>query len=230
MSDPADQHRAPISETTLARDISGPLWGLVFLAAMTAWRNLSPDTFFESYTKFVLSSRPNLDGIIAAARRVGRFSTLLQEIFEEGLSNWGAENVRDADGISAWLCLYSSLLEELPIDLANSALVQRLVAFGLQSELVDLLAALIRAAWAREADPSAASVDIVEAVRRTLQLVPGSDANDRLQLRDALAEPDVSFIVTPVEAEAHFVRDLDGVVNDAREVEGRRAWMRRELG
>jgi hypothetical protein len=50
------------------------------------------------------------------------------------------------------------------------------------------------------------------------------------QLRDALAEPDVSFIVTPVEAEAHFVRDLDGVVKDAREVERRRARMRRHLG
>jgi hypothetical protein len=41
---------------------------------------------------------------------------------------------------------------------------------------------------------------------------------DQQQLRDALAEPDVSFIVTPVEAEAHFVRDHDGVVKDAGEV------------
>ena len=41
------------------------------------------------------------------------------------------------------------------------------------------------------------------------------------QLRDALAEPDVCFIVTPVEAEAHFIRDHDGVVRDAGEVERR---------
>jgi hypothetical protein len=53
---------------------------------------------------------------------------------------------------------------------------------------------------------------------------------DQRQLRDALAEPDVSFIVTPVDAEAHFVRDHDGAVKDAGEVERRRAWMRRELG
>ncbi|TMC03514.1 MAG: hypothetical protein E6J41_27190 [Chloroflexi bacterium] len=38
---------------------------------------------------------------------------------------------------------------------------------------------------------------------------------DQQQLRDALAEPDVAFIVTPVEAEAHFVRDHDGVVKKA---------------
>jgi hypothetical protein len=48
---------------------------------------------------------------------------------------------------------------------------------------------------------------------------------EQLQLRDALAEPDVSFIVTPVEVEAHFVRDYDGVVKDAGEVERRRARM-----
>jgi hypothetical protein len=53
---------------------------------------------------------------------------------------------------------------------------------------------------------------------------------DQQQLRTALAEPDVSFIVTPVEAEAHFVRDHDGVVKDAGEVERRRARMRREFG
>jgi hypothetical protein len=50
------------------------------------------------------------------------------------------------------------------------------------------------------------------------------------RLRDELAEPDVSFIVTPVEAAAHFVRDLDGVVRDAGEVERRRARMRRDFG
>jgi hypothetical protein len=55
----------------------------------------------------------------------------------------------------------------------------------------------------------------------------------RLQQREllkVLAEPDVSFIVTPVEAEAHFVRDHDGVVRDAGEVGRRRARMRREFG
>ena len=51
---------------------------------------------------------------------------------------------------------------------------------------------------------------------------------DQQQLRDALAEPDVSFIVTPVEVEAHFVRDHDGEVKPAAEVERRRAWMWRD--
>jgi len=35
---------------------------------------------------------------------------------------------------------------------------------------------------------------------------------EQQQLRDALAEPDVSFMVTPVRAEAHFVRDHGGEV------------------
>jgi len=38
---------------------------------------------------------------------------------------------------------------------------------------------------------------------------------EQQQLPAALAEPDVSFIVTPVEAEAHFVRDYDGEIKPA---------------
>jgi hypothetical protein len=53
---------------------------------------------------------------------------------------------------------------------------------------------------------------------------------EQQQLREALAEPDVSFVVAPVDAEAHFVRDHDGVVKDAGEVARRRARMRREWG
>ena len=54
--------------------------------------------------------------------------------------------------------------------------------------------------------------------------------HDQEQLRAALAEPDVSFVVTPVDAESHFARDCDGVVKPADEVERKRARMRRELG
>jgi len=36
--------------------------------------------------------------------------------------------------------------------------------------------------------------------------------------------------VAPVAAEAHFIREHDGVVKDAGEVERRRARMRREFG
>jgi hypothetical protein len=53
---------------------------------------------------------------------------------------------------------------------------------------------------------------------------------EQRQLPDAFAEPDVAFIVVPVEAEAHFVRDYDGQVRPAAEVERRRAWMRRDFG
>ena len=53
---------------------------------------------------------------------------------------------------------------------------------------------------------------------------------EQRQLRAALAEPDVCFIVTPVEAEVHFVRDHDGVVKDADEVDRKRAWMWRDFG
>jgi hypothetical protein len=53
---------------------------------------------------------------------------------------------------------------------------------------------------------------------------------EQRDLREALAEPDVSFIVVPTGAEAHLVRDVDGRVKDASEVEHKRAQMRREFG
>ncbi len=52
---------------------------------------------------------------------------------------------------------------------------------------------------------------------------------EQLQLRQALAEPDVSFIVVPTEAEAHLVRDFDGEIRDAAEVEHKKACMRRHF-
>lgn len=50
------------------------------------------------------------------------------------------------------------------------------------------------------------------------------------QLRGQLHEPGACFIVTPLAAEAHFMRDQAGVVREAGEVERRRAVMRREFG
>lgn len=61
--------------------------------------------------------------------------------------------------------------------------------------------------------------DVAELIRR-----------ERRQLRDALAEPDVSFIVVPTEAQAHFVRDLDGVFKPPEEVDCKRARIRRDFG
>ncbi len=52
---------------------------------------------------------------------------------------------------------------------------------------------------------------------------------EQLQIRQALAEPDVSFIVVPTQAEAHLVRDVDGEIRDATEVE-RKARMQRDFG
>jgi hypothetical protein len=85
--------------------------------------------------------------------------------------------------------------------------------------------ALVRCLAQLDEDPVADH----EAARRDPELAEML-RREQLQLRDALAEPDVSFIVTSVEAEAHFARDLDGVAKDAGEVERRRARMRREFG
>ncbi len=40
----------------------------------------------------------------------------------------------------------------------------------------------------------------------------------------------MSFIVVPTEAEAHLVRDVDGEIRDATEVERKKARMRRDFG
>ncbi len=85
--------------------------------------------------------------------------------------------------------------------------------------------ALVRCLAQLDADPRADYA----AARRDPELAELL-RQEQQQLRDALAEPDVSFILTPVEAEAHFVRDHNGAVKDAGQVERRRAWIRRDFG
>ncbi len=80
-----------------------------------------------------------------------------------------------------------------------------------------------------DASPSSTAQVAYEAELRDLELADLLRL-DQQQLRDALTEPDFAFIVTPVAAEAHFMRDHDGEVRPAEEVEHWRARMRREFG
>ncbi len=53
---------------------------------------------------------------------------------------------------------------------------------------------------------------------------------DHRRLRRQLHEVGAYFVVCPVEAEAHFLRDHDGEVRDAGEVERRRRMISRDFG
>jgi hypothetical protein len=51
-----------------------------------------------------------------------------------------------------------------------------------------------------------------------------------VRLREQVHQPDAYFIVTPVEAEAHFVRDRQGEIRDAASVERHDSILRRTFG
>jgi hypothetical protein len=82
-------------------------------------------------------------------------------------------------------------------------------------------AALERCLAEHDQDPDlgGAPADVAELARE-----------EHRRLRGQLHEPGACFIVTPVAAEAHFMRDQAGVVREAAEVERTRAIMRREFG
>ena len=70
-------------------------------------------------------------------------------------------------------------------------------------------------------------------VTEVTQLLDLDDAlellrTEQFHLRRALAEPEVSFIVVPTEAETHPVRDVDGVIKDATAFACAKARLRRE--
>jgi hypothetical protein len=50
------------------------------------------------------------------------------------------------------------------------------------------------------------------------------------RLQEQVRQPDAYFIVTPVDAESHFVRDRDGEIRDVATVERREAILRRTFG
>ncbi|MDT0341846.1 hypothetical protein [Streptomyces litchfieldiae] len=158
-----------ISETTLARDVFGPLWGIVELGAVAAagGRPLAE----VSLARFVAARRAAVDRLLGLVREVGDFQSGTMDIFEEA----GWEEQRTPEVIGGYLMLWSGAIESFPPDVADPVVVRRMVAMGGDLQLTALLNALVGAARVRGPGP-ARSVPLIVGVVRDAAALLGREA------------------------------------------------------
>ncbi|MFD5315737.1 hypothetical protein [Streptomyces sp. NPDC127098] len=157
------------SETTIARDIFGPLWGIVELGAVAA--SDSGPLRDVSLARFVAAHRDTLDGLLELVREIGDFQPGTMDIFEE--SGW--EDRRDVATTTAYLMLWSGAIEAFPPDIDDPTVVRRMVATGSDLQLTEFMHALVGAARVRGPGLERAVGLIVEAVGRAGLLLGRTD-------------------------------------------------------
>ncbi|MFK4224072.1 hypothetical protein [Streptomyces sp. NPDC019890] len=136
------------SETSLGREIFGPLGGIVELGTVAA---SGPKSLPEiSVGEFVTSHRDELDRILAAVRDIGGFHPETMAIVDE--LGWH----RNHEITVPSLLLWSGCIEAFSPHLEEPAAVRRMVRMGTDLQLANLMHALVGAASSkgRAAEPN----------------------------------------------------------------------------
>ncbi|MFI8390557.1 hypothetical protein [Streptomyces sp. NPDC085540] len=129
---------APVaSETTLVREVFGPLGGLVECGAA-----LEP----ASVGEFVARHRSELDRLLDVVRRLGAFHDASMEIMD------GLGYLRGHEVAPAVLLMWSGCIEEPTSDLGAPEAVRRMARAGADRQLAHLLQALVGVAALRGDD------------------------------------------------------------------------------
>ncbi|WP_052849598.1 hypothetical protein [Streptomyces avicenniae] len=156
--------RPPRSETSLAHGVLGPLWAVVDLgSARAAARPLtvtSPAAFADAH-------RDTLARVLELVARIGDFTPGTLAVFDEP----GPQPDRDAAETGLYLLLYAGAIEAFPPDMADPAVVDRLLGMGGDLQLTAFLDALVGAAGTGGGDVAATTALIAEAVRAVAGLL-----------------------------------------------------------
>ncbi|MFE4258389.1 hypothetical protein [Streptomyces sp. NPDC056883] len=155
--------RPMASETSLAREIFGPLGGIVECGA--ALRG-------ETVAEFVTIRRTELDRILAAVRDIGRFHPPTMDIVDQ------LGYLREHDVPVTSLLLWSGCIEEFSPELGGAEAVRRMARMGTDLQLTHLLHALVgTASFRAPQDVQANAATIVEVLETAASL--GSPAHAR---------------------------------------------------
>ncbi|MEV4997772.1 hypothetical protein [Streptomyces niveus] len=160
---------AQVSETSLAREIFGPLGGIVEIGAVVD-AGESAALAYVSVDEFAAKNHPELSHILRTVQTVGNFHSSTMTIVEE--LGWHADHEITAPSLLLW----SGGIEEYSPDLDNPQSVQRMVNAGADLQLVHFTHAMVGAAVAAGQPVDASSELIVEAVRRAAGLVGAENA------------------------------------------------------
>ncbi|WP_326597943.1 hypothetical protein [Streptomyces sp. NBC_01803] len=148
-----------VPESSLAREIFGPLGGIVALGAAGASTPVGA---------FAPAHRAELDGLLATIRDIGAFSAETMAIADE--LGWH----RDHDA-TPFLVMWSGFIEPYPFDAGDPAVIRRMVGMGADLQLTHFLHALVAAALVRRPDPGRAAGLIADALRTACALLGGAE-------------------------------------------------------
>ncbi|TDC65227.1 hypothetical protein [Streptomyces hainanensis] len=150
----------PVSESSLAREVFGPLGGIVALGAAAGETALPVGDFTAAHG-------PELDRLLSLVQEVGGFGDETMAIVDE----LGWHQNHDA---TPFLAMWSGLIEPYPFDADDPVVVRRMVTMGADLQSVAFLHALVAAATVRtDADPARLAEGIAEALRVSCALLGG---------------------------------------------------------
>ncbi|MEV8336028.1 hypothetical protein OG211_12720 [Streptomyces niveus] len=160
---------AQVSETSLAREIFGPLGGIVEIGAVVDAEE-SAALAHVSIDEFTARNHPELSQILRTVQTIGNFHSSTMAIVEE--LGWHSDHEISAPSLLLW----SGGIEEYSSDLNNPQSVRRMASAGADLQLVRFTHAMVGVAVAVGQPVDASSELIVEAVRRAAGLVGAENA------------------------------------------------------
>lgn len=160
---------AQVSETSLAREIFGPLGGIVEIGAVVDAEE-SAALAHVSIDEFTARNHPELSQILRTVQTIGNFHSSTMAIVEE--LGWHADHEISAPSLLLW----SGGIEEYSSDLNNPQSVRRMASAGADLQLVRFTHAMVGVAVTVGQPVDASSELIVEAVRRAAGLVGAENA------------------------------------------------------
>jgi hypothetical protein len=159
---PAPPARVPLSDGTIAHEVSGYLGGLIFLGAMRQAIPV-PIPFGPALTRFINDHGEAIERIRALTQQALGLSPGAMAIFDDARLNW-PDSVQTADSVAALLCLYSGSRAPFGLDLGDLTQVRRVVQFGVKRQLYGLVEAMTLAL----AERSPGELSQVSSARRAL--------------------------------------------------------------
>jgi hypothetical protein len=171
--------RVDASETTLAYQVFGPLWGLAVVGAIAnaaGTASLTGARFDGLVGRYVTPRRSELDRLIEAVRRVGQFTADTMEIVEAQAPWRGDGSIVAPEDVAANLVVYAGGLEMAPVDLGDAARVRYLLDMAVDLQMVNFLHGLVIAGLERNPDVDPAAELIVGALGDAAGLVGSNPA------------------------------------------------------
>lgn len=160
-------NHAEVSETSLAREIFGPLGGIVEIGAVIDAGTSTP-LAQVSVGEFTARNHEKLANILRTVQTIGNFHPSTMALVDE--LGWHADHEITAPSLLLW----SGGIEEYSPDLGNPRSVRRMTSTGSDLQLVYFTHSLVGVAVTLGQPVATSSQLIVEAVRRAAKLL-GAD-------------------------------------------------------